>query len=113
MGTWPCPAIHPLLVEPLPTVQGWLSTFDAIQVAHQVKNIYTLALNRRISPTPDLGGTEDGVVYNIWTLLTLVIHKSYCSVSLSRPTLCGPMDCSTPGSPVLHFLPEFAQIHVH
>ena len=24
-----------------------------------------------------------------------------------------PMDCSTPGSPVLHSLPEFAQIHVH
>ena len=23
-----------------------------------------------------------------------------------------PMDCSTPGSPVLHYLPEFAQIHV-
>ena len=112
MGTRLCPAIHPLLVEPLPTVQGWLSTFDAIQVAHQVKNIYTLALNRRISPTPDLGGTEDGV-YNIWTLLTLVIHKSYCSVSLSRPTLCDPMDCSTSDSPVLHFPPEFAQIHVH
>ena len=25
------------------------------------------------------------------------------------PTLCDPMDCSTPGSPVLHHLPEFAQ----
>ena len=69
-------------------------------------------LTERISPTPDLGGTEDGVVYNIWTLLTLEIHKSY-SVSLSRPTLCDPMDCSTPDSPVLHVLPEFAQIHVH
>jgi len=27
-------------------------------------------------------------------------------------TLCGPMDCSMPGFPVLHHLPEFAQIHV-
>ena len=27
-------------------------------------------------------------------------------------TLCNPMDCSLPGSPVLHYLPEFAQIHV-
>ena len=26
--------------------------------------------------------------------------------------LCDPMDCSTPGFPVLHHLPEFAQIHV-
>ena len=24
-----------------------------------------------------------------------------------------PMDCSTPGFPVLHYLPEFAQAHVH
>ena len=31
----------------------------------------------------------------------------------SCPTLCDPMDCSTPGSPFLHYLPEFAQIHTH
>ena len=28
-------------------------------------------------------------------------------------TLCDTMDCSTPGFPVLHKLPEFAQIHVN
>ena len=28
-------------------------------------------------------------------------------------TLCDPMDYSTPGSSFLHYLPEFAQIHVH
>ena len=28
-------------------------------------------------------------------------------------TLCDPMDCSTPGFPVLHHLLEFAQTHVH
>ena len=28
-------------------------------------------------------------------------------------TLCDPMDCSTPGLPVHHQLPELAQIHVH
>ena len=26
---------------------------------------------------------------------------------------CDPMDCSTPGIPVLYHLPELAQIHVH
>ena len=36
-----------------------------------------------------------------------------CSVAQSCPTLCDPMDCSTPGFPVLHYLPEFAQTHVH
>ena len=36
------------------------------------------------------------------------------SFSLSfSPTLCNPMDCSTPGFPLLHGLPEFAQTHVH
>ena len=35
------------------------------------------------------------------------------SVAQSCPTLCDPMDCSTPGLPVRHQLPEFTQIHVH
>ena len=36
-----------------------------------------------------------------------------CSVAKSCITLCDPMNYSTPGSPVLLHLPEFAQIHVH
>ena len=35
-----------------------------------------------------------------------------CSVSKSCLTLCNPVDCSTPGFPVLHYLLEFAQTHV-
>ena len=31
----------------------------------------------------------------------------------SCPTLCDPMNCSTPGLPVHHQLPEFTQTHVH
>ena len=36
-----------------------------------------------------------------------------CSVAQSCPTLGDSVDCSTPGFPVLHDLPEFDQIHVH
>ena len=36
-----------------------------------------------------------------------------CSVTQSCPTLCDPMDCSTPALPVPHHLPEFVQGHVH
>ena len=36
-----------------------------------------------------------------------------CSFAKSCLTLCDPMDCSTPGSSVLHYLPELAQIYVH
>ena len=35
---------------------------------------------------------------------------SCCSVAESCPTLCDPVDCSTPGSSVLHCLLEFAKI---
>ena len=37
----------------------------------------------------------------------------FSSVTPSCPTLCDPMDCSTPGFPVHHQLPELAQTHVH
>ena len=36
----------------------------------------------------------------------------YRSVTKMCPTLCNPINC-TPGSSVLRYLPEFAQIHVH
>ena len=35
-----------------------------------------------------------------------------CSVAQLCPTLCDPMDCSTPGLPVHHQLLQLAQIHV-
>ena len=37
----------------------------------------------------------------------------FSSVAQSCPTLCDPMNHSTPGLPVHHQLPEFTQIHVH
>ena len=36
-----------------------------------------------------------------------------CSATKWCPILCDPMDYRTPGFPVLHCLPEFAQTHVH
>ena len=37
----------------------------------------------------------------------------FSSVAQSCLTLCDPMNCSTPGLPVHHQLPEFTQTHVH
>ena len=42
---------------------------------------------------------------------SLIIQFS--SVAQSCPTLCNPRNCSTPGLPVHHQLPEFTQTHVH
>ena len=44
---------------------------------------------------------------------TVSFNSCCCSVTRECLTLCSPMDCSTPGFPALHHLPEFAQTHVH
>ena len=41
------------------------------------------------------------------------LRGCHCSVTKSCPTLWDPVDCSMPSFPVLHYLLEFAQIHVH
>ena len=50
-----------------------------------------------------LGGSQFTTIYSV--LLTVQ--------SLSHVHLCDPTDCSTPGLPVRHHLPELAQTHVH
>ena len=40
-------------------------------------------------------------------------HCCCCSVAQSCPTLCNPMDCSTPGLSIPHHLPKHAQVHAH
>ena len=47
---------------------------------------------------------------------THLIHSNcFCCHSVAKlfATLCSSMDCSMPDSSVLHYLLEFAQIHVH
>ena len=51
-------------------------------------------------------------------VLVLTPFQTYCSVQFSSvaqscPTLWDPMNCSMPGLPVHHQLPEFTQTHVH
>ena len=48
-------------------------------------------------------------------VITVTYSQSvqFSSVTQSCPTLCNLMDCSTPGFPVHHQLPELAQTRVH
>ena len=46
-----------------------------------------------------------------WVVIKHSVKSS--SVAQSCPTLCYPMNRSTPGLPVYHQLPEFTQTHVH
>ena len=55
----------------------------------------------------------------LFMLCLIIIYKHSkvndccCSVSQLCPTLCDPMDCSTPCLSVPHHLRKFAQVHVH
>ena len=44
---------------------------------------------------------------------SLLSESQFSSVTQLCPTLCDPMDCSMPGLPVHHHLPELTQTHVH
>ena len=43
----------------------------------------------------------------------MVVRQQFSSVAQLCPTLCDPMDYSTPGLPVHHQLLEFTKTHVH
>ena len=57
------------------------------------------------------------VRHNLMTKTTTLIIRSFSiqfsSVTQSYPTHCDAINCSTPGHPVHHHLPEFTQNHVH
>ena len=48
-----------------------------------------------------------------WNIIHYYFLSCCCSVLQSCPTLCDPMDCSTPGFPVFYYLLKFAQTHVY
>ena len=56
-----------------------------------------------------LGWSKSNCNFGPWILN----HYQLSSVTQSCPTLCDPVNCSTPGLPVHHQLPEFTQTHVH
>ena len=72
----------------------------------------------------NLGGSNHVKIFYIITSVNTLFYLykliigfmdsvQFSSVTQSCPTLCDPMNCSTPGLPVHHQLPEFTQTHVH
>ena len=56
--------------------------------------------------------TEGILIYSKFTYLN-VQSVQFSSITQSCPTLCNPMNCSTPGPSVHHQLLELTQTHVH
>ena len=60
------------------------------------------------------GNERQKAIRHIGKMVKVSLLLCCCfSVAQSCPTLCDPMDCSTPGFPVLHHLSELAQTHIH
>ena len=57
--------------------------------------------------------STDEWIMKLWCIYTMAYSVQFGSVTQSCPTLCDPMNCSTPGLPVHHQLPEFNKTHVH
>ena len=51
--------------------------------------------------------------FNSMAAFTTCSNFQFSSVPQLCPTLCDPVNCSTPGLPVHHQLPKFTQTHVH
>ena len=88
------------------SLQFWGFTFKSLIhvifcVWYKIRSNFILFMCISCFPTYDLQG------------YIKVNSVQFSSVPQSCLTLCDPMNCSTPGLPVHHQLPEFTQTHVH
>ena len=81
---------------------------DSLPLSHQGQDTSLPGLNSMTNQNQPLQTPLTPLVRS-----QFVSFSSCCSDAQWSPTLCNPMDCSTPGLPVPHHLPEFAQVHVH
>ena len=95
---------HPLSSpsSPAPNPSQHQSLFQWVNSSHEVAKVLEFQL-RACKKTWS----------KIWTTIVLLFTTVFSSVAQSCPTLCDPMNCSTPGLPVYHQLPDFTQTHVH
>ena len=103
--------------------------FFSSQFPHTMRNLCVTSFTTDRLLFPVLKFHEHGITQSVlfracilslrivFLRFTRVIYLLCISVvvqSLSQcPSLCNPLDCSMPGFPVLHCLPELAQTHVH
>ena len=76
-------------------------------------NVSVLGINELTWTGMDEFNTDDHHIYYCGQEPLQFSSVQFSSVAQSCPTLCNPMNCSTPGLPIHHQLPEFTQTHVH
>ena len=88
---------------------------SAVQQNESVVNVHISTLFQIHFPYGSLQSIEQSSLCSTvgpYQLSVLYIVQ-FCSVAQLCPTLCDPMNHSTPDHPVHHQLPEFTQTHVH
>ena len=79
-----------------------------------VNDYFCRTLNQsKFSQCKIMKGNVKYKIYKHTIIYILLNSVQFTSVTQSCPTLCDPMNRSTPGLPVHHQLPEFTQTHVH
>ena len=89
------------------------SAFFTVQLSHPYMTTgKTIALTGQT-----FVGKVMSLLFNMLSRLVITFlprsSVQFSSVTQLYLTLCDPMNCSTPGLPVHHQLPEFTQTHVH
>ena len=111
--SWVLP-VWPTLLQ-MPEIYWWTGQMKSLAWCRYLSVLLILCPTHQTS-SPLCIQQLTSVVCITWALHPLapsINCSCCCSVAKSCLTLCDPMDCSTPGSSVLHCLLEFAQIHVH
>ena len=84
------------------------SSWASFQPRDQTHISFLSCSCRRILTTEPPGKPTILYTWNQYDIL-----NQFSSVTQSCPTLWDPTDCSTPGLPIHHQLPEFTQTHIH
>ena len=94
-------------------ISNYLKTHSTSFPGARGASFYTLDSLQGVSKVNSCSSTGFNPCRGRWQMLLLLLLSHFSSVVQSCLTLFNPMDCSMPGFPVHHQLPEITQIHVH
>ena len=88
-----------------------------LNLDYQKSNNFTIVIVQLLSHLANNAGKQSKETTFVGNSIIYYLHQSFLvqfgSVTQSCPTLCNPMNCSMPGLPVHHQLPESTQTHFH
>ena len=93
-----------------PNSHAWISIiYIRLPLGYSLRGVLIVIKLNLIHQQKFLCMSQAGTVLDCRKQVIKSFFCCCCPVAKSGPTLCNPMDCSTPGFSVLHCLPELAQ----